>query len=171
MSGGDISLKYKVPKAVERGFREAPELAEKALYNSVLEAEMLLEREVKELPPVGIGAGGGLRGSVSAREPQKLADNIIGEVGTSLLHALPVELGTKPHMPPIQPLVDWAAQKLNLPPVEAERAGFLIAMKIKAKGTKGVHMFERAFKANENQVSGFFERNLEWLQDQIGGRA
>ncbi|MFP3386732.1 hypothetical protein, partial [Tritonibacter sp. SIMBA_163] len=80
--------------------------------------------------------------------PQRVDDGVIGIVGTAALHAVPVEMGSKPHFPPIQPLEDWAHHKLDLPAEEARGAAFAIARKIAAKGTEGAHMVERAKDAN-----------------------
>jgi hypothetical protein len=154
-----------------KAFAQAPELVTKELKRATWEASLLLEREVKERAPVGIGGGGGLKGSISAREPRVGDGSVIGEVGTSLTHAVPVELGTKPHMPPIQPLIDWVEHKFGLHGDAAEKAAWGVAMKIKAKGTKGVHMFEEAFSANDNQVKKIFADARSRIADQIGSAA
>lgn len=170
-NGPQISAKFNVPRNLKSGIKRAPKLFDEELNAFIYEADLLLEREVKELTPVGIGAGGGLRGSIAGQEPKRLADRIIGEVSTTLSHAIPVELGTKPHMPPVQPLVDWAAQKFGLPEDEAKRVGFLVARKIATKGTKGHFMFEKAFDANENQVTSMLQDRMDGFLDKIGGRA
>ncbi len=151
-----IHIDIREAAALAKAFDQAPEIVTRELTAATWEAELLLERETKELTPVGVGGGGGLKGSISAREPRVLADNVIGEVGTSLPHAVPVELGTKPHMPPVQPLADWARHKLGVEPGEARSVGYRIARKIAVKGTQGAHMFSRAFAANEAQVQGIY---------------
>lgn len=164
----EIRLDIRAAAALARAFEQAPEIVTEELVAAATESSLLLEREVKELTPTGIGAGGGLRGSVSAREPRVLADNVIGEVGTPMNYAVPVEIGTKPHFPPIQPLADWAEHKLGVPREEARSVGFLIARKISQKGTEGVHMFERAFATNEPQVQQFFEAAQTRIAERIG---
>lgn len=148
----DIRIDIHAAAELARAFRESPEIVTEELTRATWESELLLERETKENTPVGIGGGGGLKGSIAARDPIVLADTVIGMVGTPLDYAVPVELGTKPHMPPIQPLADWAEHKLNVEPGRARQVGYLIARKIALKGTQGAHMFERAFTANETQV-------------------
>lgn len=144
-------------------WRKAPEMVAEELTRSVLESELLLEREAKEGTPT---ASGILRGSISAREPRRLADRVIGVVGTSIAYAIPVELGTRPHWPPVQPLIDWARVKLGLPQEEAEDVGFLVARKISVKGTEGAHMFQLAFDRNRGQVETIMGRGLR----RIAGR-
>ena len=166
-----IHIDIREAAALAKAFDQAPEIVSKELTAATWESELLLEREIKELTPVGIGAGGGLKGSISAREPRILADNVIGEVGTAMAHAVPVELGTKPHFPPIQPLADWAEHKLGLSHNEARSVGYLIARKIAVKGTQGAHMFERAFKANERQVQEIYSDARKRIAERIGGTA
>ena len=138
-------------------WRQAPEILLDEMARAALEASLLLEREVKEGTPVGVhGEGGGLKGSIHADQPAVLADQVIGIVGTSIAYAIPVELGTRPHFPPVQPIVDWARVKLGLDPEEAERVGFAIARKIARRGTQGAFMFSRAFERNRPQVEQMF---------------
>jgi hypothetical protein len=34
---------------------------------------------------------------------------VIGVVGSPLAYALPVEIGTRPHFPPVAAILDWVA--------------------------------------------------------------
>lgn len=155
--------------AIARAFDAAPEIVLDEFEAATWEAELLLQREVQELTPVG--ATGLLRQSISAREPRRLADQVIGEVGTSIAHALPVELGTRPHFPPIRPLADWAVAKLGVGRDQAERVGYLIARKIAQRGTKGAAMFAKAFQANRAQVLRIYEAALPRIAQRIADRA
>lgn len=166
MSGLEVHLDIQGSAEIARAFELAPEIVLEELERATWESELLLEREVKERTPVGVGGGGGLKGSIAAREPRRLADGVIGVVGTPLNYAVPVELGTKPHFPPVKPLAEWAVRKLGVDPSEARSVGFLIARKISRKGTKGAHMFEEGFKANRRQVVQFFEA----ARDRIAAR-
>lgn len=156
-AGLHIDIDASEVDALARAWAQAPQICVEEMAAAALEGSLYLEREVKELTPVGVGGeSGGLKGSIGAREPKVLADQVVGEVGTSIAHALPVELGTRPHFPPVQPLVDWAQAKLGLSPEAAERAGFAIARKIAARGTIAVGMFHRAFAAGQDQVQRIF---------------
>lgn len=154
----EFGLEILGAERVEQALAGAAEIARAELERAGWEASLLLQREIQELTPSGIGGGGGLKGSIAAQEPVVLGDSVIGIVGTSLAYAVPVEMGTKPHMPPIEPLQDWAKHKLGLSEDEAKGAARAIAMKIKARGTEGAHMFEKAFAANRGQVETIFER-------------
>ena len=168
---GDIHIDIREAAELARAFEQAPDITAEELTRATWESELLLEREIKENTPVGIGGGGGLKGSISAREPQVLADNVIGLVGTPMAYAVPVELGTGPHMPPIRPLADWAEHKLGVAPEKARSVGYRIARKIAAKGTDGAHMFERAFTSNEAQVRTIFARARARIADRMAGSA
>lgn len=149
-------------------WQRAPEVVEAELHAATLEATLLLEREVKELTPVGIGGGGGLRGTIAAREPEVSADAVIGVVGTPARYAEAVELGTRPHFPPVQPLADWAQFKLGVPEAQARDVGFLIARKIARVGTEGHFMFRDALEANRGQVGAIYERAHARIRDALG---
>jgi hypothetical protein len=68
---------------------------------------------------------------------------------------VPVELGTRPHFPPVDALMDWVKVKLGISsPTEARRVAFLVARKIAARGTQGAFMFRDAFNAGRTESSG-----------------
>jgi hypothetical protein len=148
-------------------FERAPELLQAQLYRDTMEASLLLEREIKERTPVG--AYSALRSSISAREPEVSGGEIAGAVGTPLAYAVPVELGTKPHFPPIEPLEDWVQAKLNVSPERASAVAWLVARKIAARGTEGTFMFAHGFAAVEGQVHDIYRRGAELIVAEIGG--
>lgn len=134
--------------------QQAPAIAREEMERSVEEALRLLEREIKENTPTG--AHGLLRGSITHKlRGQALSDGlgVAGTVGSSLNYALPVELGTRPHFPPITPLRDWVEKRLGVDPSRSEQVAFLIARKIAKKGTKGARMAGRALDDNADQVN------------------
>ena len=159
-SGLEVQIDMRQVVALAEAWRAAPQIVRDEMGRAMTEALLLLEREVKELTPVGVGGGAGLKGSIAAGEPQRLGDEVIGVVGTSLPYALPVELGSKPHFPPVEPLEEWARIKLGVPASEARGVGFAIARKIAAKGTNPVKMFTRAFAANRVRVVRIFDASL-----------
>ena len=155
---------YEITGAVElaEAFKKAPEIVEKVGARAIIKATALLEREVKERTPFGVT--GLLRQSITAQKPYRSGvDNMIGVVSSPLDYAVCVELGTKPHYPPIEPIKEWVLKKLGLPVVEIEPVARAIAWKIKAHGTKGTKMFARAFEANKGQV----ERILSVVPAQV----
>lgn len=134
--------------------RQAPRIAREEMAIGLEEALSLLEREIKENMPVG--AHGLLRGSVF-HEMRGDPRGVAGIVGSPQQYALPVELGTKPHFPPLAPLQDWVERKLGVDKSESKQVAFLIARKISRKGTKGQHPFEKGMSENSRQVISMIE--------------
>lgn len=155
---------YEIDGAVEltKAFKSAPEIVEKVGVRALTKATALLEREVKERTPFGVS--GLLRDSITAQQPYRSSfDGLVGVVSSPLDYAVCVELGTKPHYPPLEPIKRWVLKKLGLPIVSVEPVARSIAWKIRAHGTKGARMFAKAFAANKTQV----ERILSVVPEQV----
>lgn len=156
-----IELDTTAMKEYARFLKQAPRIAHEELSAGLDEALLLLERETKEATPTG--AHGLLRGSVThALMGEAIADGrgVAGKVYSPLNYALPVELGTKPHFPPIEPLRDWVEKKLGVPEHESRSVAFLVARKIASKGTKGAKMFTSALAKNAGQVNAILARRV-----------
>jgi hypothetical protein len=122
-----------------------------------------MRSEVIDRTPAAFGT---LRASITG-EVQTMASGILGVVGTPQPYAVPVELGTKPHMPPVQPLQDWVRQKLGLSGAEGRSVAFAIARKISKKGTKGHFMFRDAFTDNAAEVQRQFDQTVSRIVARI----
>tara|TARA_R110000824_G_scaffold118575_2_gene270880 strand:- start:435 stop:953 length:519 start_codon:yes stop_codon:yes gene_type:complete len=156
---------------LEAAFKMAPEIVVEELTITTYEAELLVQREVQDLTPVGVGAGGGLRGSIGAQEPIVNGIDVVGRVSTAAAHAVPVELGTRPHFPPVEPLIDWVVAKLGIAAPEAAGVAWRIALKISRKGTEGAHMFERGLDATRGQVLRMYEQCMIRIGRRLGATA
>jgi hypothetical protein len=164
---GDISQ-------LAAAWEQAPHLVEAELVAATWEAELLLEREIKEDTPVG--ATSSLRQSIHSDAPRTLANTVIGVVGTASMHALPVELGTKPHFPPIEPLITWleaspqgqalmARARARDPGVLYYEVAQGIARKIAVRGTLGVGMFHRNARQLQPQIRGLYEEAAQRIAE------
>lgn len=167
---GSLALELDLREVVrlQRSFEAAPALVRRELTAATLEASLLLERETVERTPKGVGAGGGLAGSIAAREPEISGELVLGAVGTPLAHAEPVELGSRPHFPPIAPLEDWVRAKLGKSKEEARGVAFAVARKIAAEGTEGAFMFTTALAENEAQIARIYGAAAERVAAQLG---
>jgi len=155
---------------VKAVFAAAPALVLEELEAAALEADALLEREVKERMPVG--ATGGLRASVFSQEQRVGEFGVEGLVGTPMAHAVPVEIGTRPHMPPIAPLVDWVMAKLGISSEKTARGvAFAIAKKISARGTTGQFPFQLTYLEQTPDVLRIFEAAAARIAARSGGAA
>ena len=142
----------------------APDITREELLRTTTEAGLLLKREVQERTPVATGT---LRKSIKSRK-RVLSRNVIGEVGSPLNYAAAVELGTKPHFPPVEPLKDWVKQKLDVPASQVGSVAHAIVRKIGKRGTKGAHMFRDAFEANREQIVRMFEEARDRIIERLG---
>lgn len=166
MTGDGLSLHVDVSAlaGLARAWRTAPELVAEEMTTAVTEASLLLEREVRERTPIGIGGGGGLAGSIGARDPEVVpGEGVVGVVGTSLRYAVPVELGRRPgqRMPPVQALQDWAEVRLGVSSEESRGVAWAIARRIAVEGTEGAHMFRAGTRAVAGAVEGILARGLD----------
>lgn len=147
---------------------KAPEIVRHELTRAMWEAELIVQRATQERTPRG--AYEALHGSLgvqAAQPPQISGETILGVVGTALPYAIPVELGTKPHFPPVLSLVDWVIAKLGVPESEAKGVAFLVARKIARTGTKGVGMFRKGWEASEPRVRRAFEDARRRIADRL----
>lgn len=143
-------------------FAQVDEVARDELFAASYESSLRIEASVRELTPVG--ANGFLGGSIAAQTPQLLQSGMVTLIGTSLNYAPAVELGTKPHMPPIQALEDWVVKVINPAPEDGvdvvNKIATMIALKISKKGTEGAFMFKRGFEQNKQQVKDRFTQAI-----------
>jgi hypothetical protein len=115
---------------------------------------LYLQREAAENTPT---AAGTLRsGWTTSVDVITQLDSVFGRVSNPLPYALPVELGTKPHFPPLAPLINWVEQKLNLYGDEAEAAALGIQRKIGARGTPGYGMARFALIDGRSTIEAEF---------------
>lgn len=170
-SGFSVRIDLQGAAELERAWRRAPEIVAEEMTRAMWEAETLAEREVKERTPVGVGGGGGLKGSIIAKMPHVSPAGVLGVVGTPLNYAVPVELGTRPHMPPIAPLRDWVEARLGIPEERSYGVARAVAFKIKAHGTKGRHMFKEGFKAARPQIVRMFEAARRRIAERLAGNS
>lgn len=158
-----ISLKIEPPQgSALEALARFPELYGANVMAAMLETGLLLEREAKMIAPVGVFGAAGYRGSIAALVPYMDGDTLIGGLGTSCPYAEPVELGTRPHFPPVQPIADWVRAKLGeTDPGAARSIAFCIARKIAAQGTEGQHVFKRARETSKDRIQAAFDGAVE----------
>lgn len=81
---------------------------------------------------------GGLRRSVQVKIRNRAVAHarasVIVEIIVDTPYARAVEFGTRPFIPPIQPLYEWAIRKLHLPPPEAKSVAYAIRATIAEHG-------------------------------------
>ena len=87
-----------------------------------------------------------------------------GEIVADTPHASILEYGSRPHMPPLQPLVDWAKRKFGVDDDEAEEIAEAVRWKIFHVGTKPRFYMKRAVQILQKRiVLSEIERELKKL--------
>lgn len=153
----------------ERAYQRAPEVVDRVVARRMAGLMLDLQSDVQDKTPTAFGT---LRASIGSDVELRPGLGVTGVVGTSLAHAVPVEVGTKPHMPPVAPIKLWAEKKLGLTGREATRAAWAIAMTIKRRGTLGVGMFHRSFAARRGEIGDVLNNAvMEGLQRALGGQS
>lgn len=150
-----------------RAFEQFPALARIEFYRFAQGATALLQGEVVERTPAAEGV---LRGSIIGGV-QEIPGGMLGFVGTAQPYAEAVELGTKPHMPPIAPLEQWVRTKIGLSGKRATAMARGIQWKIFHHGTKGAFMFREALQANRGAVAEQFAQAMARLRSRFEGSA
>jgi hypothetical protein len=164
----NLSIQLGGLDAVTDAWNRAPEMVVDELAKFADAAALFMQGEIQERTPT---AQGNLRASFIAQDPERLAEGVIGQVGTSLNYAVPVELGTKPHFPPVDAVLDWVKVKLGVPETQAHGVAFAIARKIAQRGTKGAFMVQRAIEDNEAEVQRQFAATVETIKARLAGAA
>lgn len=152
--------------AIARGLREAPEVTKTLLLAAATEATLLVQREWQErLPRVS-----GLTAQSIIPDVFSTPAGVLGVVGSSQPSALFVELGTRPHMPPVAAMVPWVKAVLGISdPKEIKRVAFLVARKIARKGTPAQRPMGLAVEATEGQIVAMFERAADQIASHLVG--
>jgi hypothetical protein len=133
-----------------RGLEEAlrlydPRRVMEALGKALLAGALALEGPIKEATPVDTGR---LRASIRSG----LLDQERSRVYTDVEYAPYVEMGTRPHWPPVSALEGWA-RRHGIEP-------FLVARAIAERGTKGAQMFQRAAQEHGQEALELIARAL-----------
>ena len=148
---------------------KGPGIVREQLTSAMYEATAFLEEKVKENLPteldglsrgIGIfGNQGGLRGGIHG-EVEKGTLAIKGIVAHQSLYGDIIEKGRTPGQPPPPKgtLVRWIEVKLGMSQDQAERIEFVVRRKIGQKGFPGIHMFERAFEDNYEDLMKLFDK-------------
>lgn len=155
------------------------------VHDAMSEAVQQVEGAVKDnLLENGSVAFGRLRASV-ASEVRVSAAAIEGVVGSNLVYARPVEYGTRPHWPPLQPLIEWVKVKrlAGSYSVKTQRrvggkalrmqqdtaVARAVQVKIARHGTKARPFFRPAIEAKKDEVFRLIERGVDEIVRRFNG--
>jgi len=125
---------------IVKGLRGEP------LLNGMRQSVLLVQREAKIQAPVDTGR---LRASI-VPEVTRRGTTVVGIVGSNVEYAPYVELGTRPHWPPVGALEVWARRH--------GMSEFAIRRKIAMYGTEGRHYLQGAFDKSREQIAALIGR-------------
>ena len=151
----NLSISLGGLQSFANGLREAPAYTDQVLQEAMTEATLLVQREWQEnMPRVS-----GLTARSISSDVASTPAGVLGIVSSSQPNALFLELGTRPHMPPVAAIEPWVKAVLGIrEPKEVKRVAFLVARKIAREGTPAQHPMARAVQSTEGQVIAMFER-------------
>ena len=114
-------------------------------------ATLIVTRDAKVNAPVDTGR---LRASITP-EVRLDGDTVQGVVGSNVVYAPFLEMGTRPHFPPIAALEVWASRHGT--------SAFLVARAIARRGTKAHKFLTRAFEDNRQRIIDTLERGVNGI--------
>jgi len=120
-----------------------------------------------------VGATGFLRDTIGAQvsvQSQEPVD-VSGYVWWQAGYAPVVEYGSRPHWPPIGPLVHWAERKLHVPPGESYGVARRIQVAIARRGTRAQEFAQRSLSLAQPLVERAFREAADRLARLISGGA
>lgn len=137
----DIKIRVQGDKeAAEKMHKAAVSLSGAPMVDGIRRAASLVTRDAKLIVPVDSGR---LKSSITPDVRVK-GKTVIGVVGSNKNYAPYVELGTKPHWPPLDALKVWAARHGT--------TAYVVARGIAKKGTKPYKYLQGAYDKNKDTI-------------------
>lgn len=162
----EIAIDFSALTALRAQVAKAPDVVREELLAAMTEADVKLTAQVQELTP---HAHGTLRGSMTHVERVR-EFGVEGHVGSPLSYAEYVDLGTRPHFPPVEALMDWVKARFGTQSErEARSIAFLIARKISRVGTKGQNIYGGALAHLAPEIRAIFAAAQERIAARIIG--
>ena len=143
-------------KELAKKYGRAPEILQRETLRTMHEVVGLTERAVVFSTPVG--ATGELRGSIEGlvTETREGIEGRVAVTGPAMAYVDPVEFGSRPHWPPVDPIRFWVLRKLGVPVDEVPSVAFLVSRKISRVGTPAQKMFSQGWLEAEPKVMSMF---------------
>ncbi len=153
----DIQIEIRNLKEVQQNMEmKVMQLQGTPMLNAMRDCALMVEYDAKANAPVNTGR---LRASITP-EVRAEGETILGVVGSNVEYAPYMELGTRPHFPPIEPLARWVhLHHMGDGTPESEwRIAFNIARNISRYGLAPREFLKRAVDKNESRIIDRLER-------------
>lgn len=152
-----VSIHADAALTIGRAWAAHPHLVTEELETAMLSSLLYLEGQTAERTPVNLGT---LRRSYTSHV-STFIDAVFGTMSSPVSYAMPIEMGTRPHYPPLEPLINWVEAKLGLVGDEAEGAARGIQRKIGRFGTPGYGMARYALIDGQATIRAEFDDAAE----------
>jgi len=157
-----MKITIKGVEELQRSFGNSKNLIRDVLQEGIRQStEIIKQRARRKAGSPPIVNTGNLARSINTK-----ISGLRGEVGadsSAQKYAGVVEYGRSPgKMPPVEPIERWARSKLG-----QSGLGFVIARKIKQKGTKAQPYFEPAVKESIAEIQRIFESAIETVMKRL----
>lgn len=164
----NITLNLSDAHALASAWITAPAVVIDELETAMGNATLYLEGQAKERTPTDLGA---LRNAFTSTV-WAFSDAVFGRVSNPLSYAVPVELGTKPHHPPLAPLISWAERHPDFAQhferqadgvtfIDFEAAARAIQRKIGRFGSPGHGMLRFALLDGQDTIRAEFSEAVQ----------
>ena len=163
-----VTISLQAAEAISRAWASHPNLVTDELETAMRGSLLYLEGQTAERTPTNLGT---LRRSY-ASTISTFVDAVFGTMSSPVSYAMPIEMGTRPHYPPLEPLINWVEAKLGLVGDEAEGAARGIQRKIGRFGTPGYGMARFALIDGQATIRAEFDDAAERITlrlAQLGG--
>lgn len=161
-----MTVQIKGLEEAVKTFQNADKIIQREFTRAMDASTKALEGNARKLAPVGVS--GEMRASITSEVRPIGTAHVEGRVGSPLPYALYVEEGTKPHYPPLAPLMLWVQRKFG---VSDERQIFITARAIQRKigtvGTPARKFFEAAFETTEPRINAYFDIALSKIVERL----
>lgn len=162
-----MSLQIKITARKWRQYlRDAPTLYVKEVRSALREVNLLFEREIRI--KTAVGATKILRGSVFEEiiGTPKTLTGVVAYDKNKAIYGEPVDLGTRPHFPPVGPLKLWVRRVLSIGnEKQISSIAWAIAKTISRRGTKAKNVIKNAFNNNRNRALRIFEEAAKRISE------
>lgn len=141
---------------VQKLLKLAPNFTKDAVNEHALNVQAQAKRNITDLPAVDTGQ---LRSSVKI---ETFSNGFAKRVGSDVKHAKPVEFGSRPHFPPLDPIREWC-RRHGLP----ESAAYPIALKIARNGMKAKPWLFPAYESERGKFEQVIRNAWRQLQGEL----
>ncbi len=161
----NVHIEYGELAQLHAALGTAPEAVREELEAAITEADLLVLREVQDQWPHASGIS---RASMHTQEVVE-GLRVEGFVGSPLHYVEAADLGTRPHFPPIDALVDWVRLRFNVSSeAQAEGIARAIAWKIYHRGTEGAHALDTVLTHLYPQLEQIFDAAQARIAARVG---